>query len=300
MNFDIGEVLTRAWQIAWKNKALWWFGGIFGLFFSLIFPLAMAPAFVLPQLSEKSASSLMPILMVAFIVFFFLFMLAMYPISVIAQTSITLGVLGAVRDEERLPLRDLIKNSFPFFWRVLGLMVLYQVVMTFIMLVIEGLIILLTIATLGIGMICAMPLFLLMYPAMYLSIVWMEQAMNGIIVDHMAVIAAIEQGWNLIRNNLLAVGLLALVIYFGIGMISGVVMMPMMFPFFIIPFSFMEHETNWVMISISFLFMVALIPLVSVFFGWLFVFSKAAWVLTYLQLKNTTNKLQPVLQEATA
>ena len=30
MNFNFGEVLSRAWQIVWKHKVLWIFG-IFGL-----------------------------------------------------------------------------------------------------------------------------------------------------------------------------------------------------------------------------------------------------------------------------
>jgi hypothetical protein len=300
VNFDIGDVITRAWQIAWKNKALWWFGGIFGLFFALIFPLAMVPAFIFPQLSEKSASPLMSIWMVAFVVFFLLFMLAIYPISTIAHTSITFGVLDAVQDKEKSTLRNLIQKGLPFFWRVLGLMILYGIAVTAIVFLIEGVIFLLAVLTLGIGMICAMPLFLLMYPAMYLSIVWMEQAMNGIVVDNMPVMDALRQGWNLIRNNLLAVGLMALVIYFGIGMISAVVMIPMMFPIFIMPFSFMGHETNWMLIFISVLFMVAFVPLISAFFGWSLTFMKAAWVLTYLRLKNSTNKLRPVWQAATA
>jgi hypothetical protein len=300
VNFDIGDVITRAWQISWKNKALWWFGGVFGLFFSLIFLLGMAPAFLLPQLSEKSASPLMAIWIVAIAAFFLLFMLAMYPINAIAQTSITFGVLDAVQDKERSTLRDLIKKGLPFFWRVLGLMTLYAVAVTLVMLIIEGLFVLLAVLTLGIGMFCAMPLFILMYPAMYLSIVWMEQSMNGIILDNMSLIDAIKQGWNLMRNNLLAVGLLTVVIYFGIGMISGVLMMPMMFPVFMMPVIFMEHEINWVLISISILFIVAMVPLMSVFFGWMLVFTKTAWVLTYLRLKNSTDKLQTVWQGATA
>lgn len=300
MNFDIGDVLTRAWQISWKNKTLWWFGGIFGLFFALIFPLAMVPAFILPQLSEKSASPFLSIWIVAFVGFFLLFMLAIYPISTIAQTALTFGVLDAVEDHEKSTLRDLIKKGLPFFWRVLGLMVLYAIAMTLVMFVIEGVFLLLAVFTFGIGMICAMPLFLLMYPAMYLSIVWMEQSMNGIILDNMNVMDAIKQGWSLIRNNLLVVGLLAVVIYFGIGMISGVVMMPFMFPFFMLPFGFMDHGTNWLIISISILFTVILIPVMSILMGWSLVFMKTAWVLTYLRLKGSSNKLQPVWQAATA
>jgi len=30
MNFNFGEVLTRAWQIIWKHKVLWIFGFLAG------------------------------------------------------------------------------------------------------------------------------------------------------------------------------------------------------------------------------------------------------------------------------
>jgi hypothetical protein len=299
VNFDFGEALTRAWQIAWKNKALWWFGGIFGLIFSLIIPLGTLPAFF-PEFLKKSDPSVISIWMAAFLAFCLLFMLAMFPISAITQTSITIGVLDAVQEKEKPSFGELIRRGVPFFWRVVGVLVLYTLVVMLTMLIIEGLIVLLSVVTFGIGMICAMPLILLMYPAMYLSVVWMEQAMIGIIADDMSMMDAIRQGWSLIRNNLLAIAIMALVVYFGIGMISSVVMMPMMFPMFVMPFGILGHEINWVIISISILFMVAMIPLVAVFFGWMLAFTKAVWVLTYLRLKNPTDKPQHVLQGATA
>ena len=44
MNLDLGEVLSRAWQISWKHKSFWLFGIFLGLFILAILPLA----FVLP------------------------------------------------------------------------------------------------------------------------------------------------------------------------------------------------------------------------------------------------------------
>jgi hypothetical protein len=294
MTFDIGEVLSRAWQITWKHKVLWIIGILFGFFVSIMFPLMFSPILfpVLMQNSKIDLSSVL-VLMVVYVITFLLYIVVLYPMSVLAQTSVTLGVLNANEDGENLSGVDLLKRSFPFFWRVLGLMLLFAVGMTLINLVIQAFIILLTILTLGLAVLCMMPLTLLMYPLLFGSIVWMEQATNGIIVDHMTIADAARQGWSLIRNNLMPVTLLALVIYFGIGLVTGALIMPMMIPFFIVPFSFMEHQTNWPILSISILWTIAFIPLFAFISGFSMVFTKSAWVLTYLRFTRSP-KLQPL------
>jgi hypothetical protein len=298
MNFDFGEVLRHAWQITWKHKMLWIIGILFGFFISTMFPLMFSPVF-LPVLMQNSSMDLMPALIAGYIIAFLLFLLAMYPISVLTQTAITLGVLDADQDGEKSSLSELLKRSLPFFWRVLGLTLLFAVGMTLINLIIQAIVFLLTIVTLGIAIICMMPLMLLMYPALYIAIVWMEQTMNGIIVDNMTVMEATKQGWNLVRNNLLSVALMALVIYLGIGLVTGIIIAPMMIPFFIVLFNFTESEPNWTILSISMLCTVAVIPLFAFISGLSMIFSKSVWVLTYLRLTRSP-KLQPLLQEATS
>jgi len=294
MTFDLGEVLSRAWQITWKHKVLWIIGILFGFFVSIMLPLMFSPI-LFPVLMQNSKIDLrvVLVLIVVYALLFLLFMIVLYPMSVLAQTSVTLGVLNANEAGENISAIDLLKRSFPFFWRVLGLMLLFAVGMTLINLVIQALLVLLTILTLGLAIFCMMPLTLLMYPLLFGSIVWMEQATNGIIVDHMTIADAARQGWSLIRNNLLPFTLMALVIYFGIGLVTGVLMMPMMIPFFIMPFSFMEHQTNWPILSISILWTIALIPVFAFVSGFSTIFTKSAWVLTYLQLTRSP-KLQPL------
>jgi len=299
VNFDFGEVLTRAWQITWKPTVLWIIGILFGFFISTMFPLIFSPL-LLPMLMQNSKTALMPGLIIGgYIIAFLLFMLALYPMSVFAQTAVTLGILHVDKDNEHFSASDLIKRSLPFFWRVLGLMLLFTVGMNLIILIIQTIMLSLTIVTLGLAAICMMPLMFLMYPALYLAIVWMEQAMNGIIVDNMTVMDAARQGWNLVRNNLLSVALMALVIYLAIGFVTGIVMVPMMISFFIVPFGLMENELNWTILSISMLWTVAFIPLFAFISGWSMIFTKSAWVLTYLRLTRGSAP-RPVLLEATS
>ena len=302
MNFDIGEVLSRAWQITWKHRVLWIIGILMGLFTSIMFPLMFSP-FLFPILAQNLKTDVRPLLgiMVGLIIFMLLFILVLYPVSVLAQTSITLGVLNANEDKsDNLSAMDLIKRSRPFFCRVLGIMLLYAVGIGLISLIIQAVLLLLTIVTLGLAALCMMPLTLLMYPLLFGSIVWMEQAMNGIIVDNMTIEDAVKQGWNLLRNNLASFTLMALVIYFGVGLVTGALMMPMMVPFFIVPFSFMEHQTNWPILSISILWTLVFIPLFAFITGFSMIFSKSVWVLTYLRFTRSPKlQLLPGTVEAT-
>ena len=295
MNFDLGDVLSRAWHITWKHKVLWIVGIFMGFFTSIMFPLMFSPLFF-PILMQNSRTDLKPVLgvMLGLIIALLLFILALYPISVLAQTSITLGVLNANEDNHQNPTAmDLIKRSLPFFWRVLGLVLLYAVGVGMIILIMQAILVLLTIVTLGLAALCMMPLTLLMYPLLFGSIVWMEQAMNGIIVDNMTIEGAVRQGWSLLRNNLASVTLIALVVYFGIGLVTSALMMPMTIPFFIAPFSFIGHQTNWPILSISILWTLVFIPLFAFISGFSTIFTKSTWVLTYLRFTRSP-KLEPL------
>lgn len=298
MNFELGEVLTRAWQISWKHKSLWWFGVFFGLIMSIIFPLMFTPMF-LPFLMVNRNMDMLLVFMFGFMILFFGIMAIMYPVSAVVQTALTLGVLRAEQDAEPISLSELIKNSLPFFWRILGVMTLYAIAVMLLNLAFQAVITLVTIVTFGLGMLCMTPFMLLLYPIMFLSIVWMEQAVNGIIIDKMEIMDAIKQGWHIIRNNLLSIVLVMVVVYFGVGMVSGFIMLPMMVPFMVLPFGFMEGEPNLMLISISLLCSAAFVPIFALINGWAMAFTKSAWVLTYLRLTRSANEPQPVLQDTT-
>jgi hypothetical protein len=293
VKIDIGEVLTRAWQITWKNKSLWWFGVFLSLFLLIIFPLILIP-FSFPLFLEGQRMNLFILALAGSIVLTLVFFVIMYPVSALFQTAVTLGIVRASRDEEQMPLIELIRNSMPFFWRVLGIMVLYVMVVMMVNLVIQAIVFLLSIVTFGFGALCATPLTLLQYPAIFVAVAWMELAMNGVIIDKIDVTNAIKQGWQTIRNNLLTVGLVMIVVYFGISIVSMIVVMPMMAPLFFMPFAFWEGEFHWQILAIS-------LSCSALLTGWSTVFTKSVWVTTYLRLTHLTeSESQPVLQETSS
>ena len=86
MNFDVGEVFSRAGQITWKYRVLWIIGILFGFFISTMFLLMFLP-FLLPLLIEGSRMDLMPVFIAGFIIAFLLLMLVLYPMNVFAPDT---------------------------------------------------------------------------------------------------------------------------------------------------------------------------------------------------------------------
>ncbi len=295
MNFDFGEVLSRAWQITWKHKVLWIIGVLYAFLAALMLPLAFAPM-LFPILAEQSRMGLALAVLAGSILLLCLFILALYPIGALAQSALILGILEAQQDGERSSALDLLKKSSPFFWRVLGIFLLFAVGMMLLVFAIQMVAVLVTIVTFGFGAFCIAPLSILMYPVMYGSMIWMEQSMCAVILDNMTIRDAARQGWQLLRNNWLPLGLMALIIYFGVGMVTGFVVIPLVVPAFMWPLAFVEHQANWILIAVAILCILVFIPLFAIVSGWSMIFTKSSWVLTYQRL---TRSIQPLSGEVT-
>ena|SRR5687768_8591417 len=297
MNFDFGEVLSRAWQITWKHKVLWIYGFLQTMAGFLLLPLAIIPAFA-PLISDQAGGiTNEPWFFLLFFAGFFLFILALYPLSAVINGALTVGVLRAERDDEKLSFMELMRESLPFFWRILGLMLLFMGGMLLAMLVFSLLQTVLSVLTLGLGAICSIPLSFLTYPLILVWYVCMEQSMAAIVVDHMNVMDATKQGWQIFRENLGAVGVIGLVLYLGVSLIGGIAIVPMMVPFFAIPFAIGVEEFNRSILLVAGICAVIYLPLFAIFQGALMALMKSGWILTYLRLTRSPT-VQPLIQEA--
>ena len=298
MNSDFGEVLNYAWQITWKHKVLWVYGFLQTMASLLLLPLAVIPAFA-PFMSDRPVGIVNePWFFLIFIIGFLVFMLAIYPVSVVINGALTIGVLRAERGEEKLAFMDLIRESFPFFWRLLGLMLLFTVGIMLVMFAFSALQTIFSVVTLGIGSICLAPLSLLTYPLLFVWYVCMEQSMAAIVADNMNVLDAAKQGWQVFRENMGAVVAIGLVLYLGVSLIGGIAMIPMMVPFFALPFAIGVDEFNRTILLVAGICAAIYLPLFAIFQGAMMALMKSGWVLTYLRLTRNS-KLQPLLQEAT-
>lgn len=302
MTVDLGEVLSRAWQITSKHKGLWVYGFLQTMAGFLFIPVVFVPAFaplIFGRSGEIGRITREPWFFLVFVLGFFVLTLALYPLSVVMNGALALGVLRAERGDEKLSFGELIRESFPFFWRLLGLMLLFMVGMMLVTFAFSALQTVLSAVTFGLAAICMMPLSLLLYPAIFVWYVCMEQSMAAIVVDNMNVMDAAKQGWQVFRNNLAGVVVIGLVLYFGVSLIGGIAVVPLILPFFALPFAIGVEEFNRTILLVAGICATLYLPLLAIFQGVMMAFMKSGWMLTYLRLTRSS-KLQPLLQEATS
>lgn len=121
--------------------------------------------------------------------------------------------------------------------------------------------------------------------------------MAAIVADNMNVMDAAKQGWQVFRNNIAGVVVVGLVLYFGISLIAGIAIMPIMVPFFALPFAIGVEEFNRVILIVAGICAAVYLPVFAIFQGAMLALMKSGWILTYLRLTRSP-KLQPLLQEA--
>lgn len=297
MKIDIGEVLSRSWQISWKNKWLWMIGAVM-----ILVSFVFVPFIFLPMLADIANESLDDSLIL--LLFFgggILALVIIYPIEVLLDVVLTQGLLHAERAEERRSFTELIRQSYPFFWRCLGVTTLFVGAMFLLFFVFIVLMMLVSSLTFGLGMMCMWPLSFLQYPLMLVWYVCLQQALTGVIVDNMNVMDATKHSWQLFRNNIFLYVIVGLVFYLSISMLSSFVMMPFMFPFFFLPMVMMESaDVGRILLILGGVFAVLLLPLFCLFQGGVLTLMKSGWVITYLRLSRSNNMPQIVPQEMPA
>lgn len=296
MKVDIGEVLSRSWQISWKNKSLWIIGAVMMLVSFLFLPIFLIPM-AADIVNESLNEGLIALLFLGGIL---LCILIVYPAGALLNAALTQGILHAEQGEERKPFMELIQKSAPFFWRYLGVMTLFGGIVLLFMFVMFLLMFLISMATMGLGMMCMWPLTLLQYPLMLVWYVCMEQALAAVMVDNMSVLDATKQSWQLFRSHLFTMVIVGLVFYFGVSMLSSFVMMPFMLPFFFLPFAIESAEFGRILLIVGGLFTLVFFPLFCFVQGGAMTLMKSGWVITYLRIKHSSNTPLPVLQEAAA
>jgi hypothetical protein len=303
MNFDFGEVLTRAGQITWRHKVLWLLNLLPMLMMFLFFPIV----FVFIFYTEKNPLVLNgifsnPIFVGLIIVFEFMLILGSWILSTIARSSTTLGVLRAEEGNPSISFMELLRDGLPYFWRMFGVMLLISLTIGVVFFIFFGCIMAFTLVTMGMGAICAQPLMLLMMPVSLLAMALMEQAEAAVVADNKSVMDALNYAFNLVKTHIWKYVLITLIVYFGTMIVMSVVMFPMMFiPFFglsFLGFSPDGSSSSSFMWMMGF-FLLILIPVIAFVQSVIATFMKSSLTVTYLRLTRP-ERPAPALQESRA
>jgi membrane-anchored glycerophosphoryl diester phosphodiesterase (GDPDase) len=313
MNFNFGEVLARAWQIVWRNKVLW----VFGIFAACSRGGGGGPGGggggrttpgenPLPQL-EQYMNQLArwiednPWIIAVMILLVLVFVVISIFFGTIGRIGLIRGTYQADTGAEHLTFGELFSNSTPYFWRVLGLSLLIFVITLIIFIPLALLGVAFTALTAGIGVLCLVPLICLLIPLGWALSVVIEQANAAIVVDDLGIGDGIRKGWEVVRNNIGTMILLALILFIGSAVVGFIIAIPVAAA--TIPLLFgLSAQNNTVGVALwpALLCCAVYFPVLLVLNGIITAYMQSVWTLAYLRLTRPAATTPPEVLEANA
>ena len=321
MNFNFGEILTRAWQIVWKHRVLWVFGilascgrggsnfnsgssgqgdGGFG-----------TPPDLPPQILEliRTIEQNLTAFIVGIIALTCIIWIVTIFLSTIGKIGLIRGTSQIEGGTEGLIFGQLFSESTPYFWRIFGLSLIVSLPVLIVAVVVVigllGFLILIPASSgsdtppmIGLGMIpLLIGCFCLLIPVMFVIGLIARQAENAIVLEEMSVLPAISRGWDVFRNNLGPIIIMAIilaVIGFVVGFIIAIPIFIIVVPA-VIAFAMGEAQ-NWTPLGIAGVCICLYIPISLLLNGIAIAFTESAWTLTYMRLTKpqSSEPLVPV------
>jgi len=307
MNFNFGEVLTRAWQIIWKHKVLWIFGILAGCdrgsssFNSNTGGSGGDGGFGQPDLPpqilrwfQTIQENLTTFIIITCVVVLLIWAVTIF-LSTIGKIGLIRGTFQAEGSAESLIFGQLFSESTPYFWRMFGLFLLIALpVFVVIAALTAGLVVFAISASgssdaSGVGFLAILPIFIgcicLLIPVLFVVGMITRQAENAIVLEEMSVLPALSRGWEVFRKNLGPIIIMAIILGV-IGFIAGIIIAIPVF-IVVIPafFTFMLGEAkNWTPMIIAGVCLCLYIPVSLLLNGIAIAYTESAWTLTYMRL----------------
>ena len=293
MNFDFGDLLTRAWKITWKHKVLWALSVLPFLTVFLLLPVWLA---LFQENADDALSTWMqnPILMSIAVIWYLIVFAASIFLQVVSRASVTLGIYRAEVSLQPVRFVDLFQDGFRYFWRILGLVCLIGAAIAAIFLAFFVFLGVFSLLTMGLGIFCIQPVLLLMIPLFMLVLALVEQSSAAIVADEMKTLRALRGAYELIRSHLWKYALITFILYIGISTLTSLVTLPLMLPMFFFMLWNREAGADFnTIIRVQALFGVVILPIMALIQGFSLTYSKSAMMLTYLRLTRSTGS-QPL------
>ena len=325
MNFNFGEVLTRAWKIVWKHKVLW----IFGILASCgrggssgnsgggnsgggnnDFSPNLPPQ--LTQWTQWIENNLTQFIVIMVAVLCIIWIVVAF-LSTIGKIGLIRGTAQAEGGAENLIFGQLFSESMPYFWRMFGLSLILSLPLVIVLVaLVAGLAVFAAASSGGnnVGFLAIVPLmlgcFCLLIPVMFVIGMIARQSERAIVLEELGVMPAISRGWEIFRANLGPIILMTIIL----GVISFVVGLVIAIPILIIVFPTMfafiaggaQNNTPLIFMAVCFCLY---FPVLLVLNGVLTAYAESAWTLVYMRLTHKSDggntpapmDIDPVLPE---
>ncbi len=305
---DFGEVLGQAWRIIWKHKILW----IFGIFAGcsrggggggagnsgtrVTAPGSPGSGFnqFATQFGDWIGSH--PWVVVLFILLILVLAILALLLGTVGKIGLIQGTFKADGGAEHLGFAELWDQSLPFFWRVflLSLLVGLAVLIVLIPIILAG--IAFSVVTLGLGVLCLIPLLCILIPALWLLQLVVQLAESAIVIEDLGIMDGLRRGWDVFRQHIGPV-LIMWLILLVIGLVAGLVIaIPILV--IVVPAAIGFAVTNSQAARLSYAPLILGLVCCAVYFPFLLVLNgiltaylQSAWTLTYLRLTRPKKEI---------
>ncbi|NMB53085.1 MAG: hypothetical protein GYA15_00155 [Leptolinea sp.] len=322
---ELGEVLSKAWKIIWKNKVLWIFGFLSscgrsggggggggktnfnlptnnGQFNNSSNPFSNGQ---IPGLEEfqhnfenlAGSGGEMPwglIVGLICLVVFIVLIAAM--LGTIGRIGLIRGTVLAEEGQEPLHFGQVWSASTPYFWRVFFLNLLAGLAISLALLILIIPMIFFSIGTMGIGLLCLIPLICLIIPLSLAIDVVLEQVNAAMVVENLGLWDSVKRGWQVCRENFGPVAVVALVVIVGGGIIGFILALPLVLVALPMVIGGISQDQTALTsgLTVSGALLCCLLPFIILLQGILSSYIGSIWTLTFLRLTAKT----PVQLEA--
>lgn len=294
---DFGYVLKRAWEIIWKFKVLW----IFGILASCSqaggggggnsgYRFSNQDQTVFPQMQQffnQLSPWVVTLLIVAGIIITIILVIVAILLGTVGRVGLIRGTVKAEQGANKLTFSELWRDGLTYFWRVFGLNLLIGLIILFAVLAFVFLGVVLSIGTLGIFLICLIPLICLLIPLMWLVGIIIEQANVALVVENLNITDAIKRGWRVFIDNIGSMIVMGLILVIGISLIGGLIIgLPLLAIAAPAAMAITTGVTNNIRtgIILSVVLFIVYLPFLLFFNGILRSYIQSAWTLTFMRL----------------
>jgi len=310
MNFNFGEVLTKAWQIIWKHKILWIFGILAGCGrggggngggngggsntgFSE--PSTQLPPQV-QQFFEKVAENATTYIAIFIAILCVFWIVAMF-LSTIGKIGLIRGTFQAEGGADHLIFGQLFSESMPYFWRMFGLSIVlgipaFLVVIVFVVFIMMGAIAAAAsggVDSTGLAMLGMIPIiigcFCLLVPVMFVLGLIFRQAERAVVLEEMQVFPSISRGWDVFKKNLGPLIVMAIILGIINLVVGFVIAIPIIAVVFPAVFTYVAGQAqNYTPLIFMGICICLYIPVAWLVNGVAIAYAESAWTLTYMEI----------------
>ncbi|HWQ84949.1 MAG TPA: hypothetical protein VN363_10305 [Anaerolineales bacterium] len=289
---QISEVLSKAWNIIWKHKVLWIFGILVGFSggnttssYTQITERQPVPGQFENFFSQFEGWQIALFILFAVLVVVLLTVLVVF-LGTMGRIGLIRGASQADRGATKLTFGELFNGGLPYFWRIFGLNLIVS--LAFAIAIILILLISIPLAITIVGLLCVVPMLLLLAPLGFLVNVVVEQSNNAIVIEGKSMMDGLRRGWDVVSTNLgqtILLGLILMLISWGVGFVIGLPYALALAPWIASMLTGADISLSSAP-AITIIFMVAYLPIILFLNGILQGYIRSAWTLAFLRFTS--------------